>query len=115
MICSFPQVYLSVYLQRHPLEEEAVVISMGAQSFTVNVPKLGLTSRLFLDKIPNVNATYNEVEGVLELHSASTANHNWTTASIKILSKIVVRCTVADKTGPIETHLDFIRPVASST
>lgn len=103
--------YLAVYLQRNPLEEEAVVISMGAQSFTVNVPKLGITSRIFLDKVPDVNATYNEDEGLLQLHSASTVTHDWTIANIKILSIIAVRCTVSDKAGPIEVHLDFIRPI----
>lgn len=104
--------YLAVYVQANPLNaEEAVVISMGEQSFTVNIPRLGVTDRLYLDKIPDVHATYNEGEGVLHLEAASTVTHDWTYASIKIFSKIVVRCAVVAKGGPIGIQLEFVRPL----
>lgn len=100
-----------MYVQSNPLEsEEAVVISIGEQSFTVQVPRLGVTSRLYLDKIPDISATFNEVEESLELQAASTITHSWTSATIKLLSKVVVRCVVADKAGPIEVQVQFVRP-----
>lgn len=91
-----------------------MVISLGEQSFTVNVPKLGLTCRIYVDKIPDVNATYDEMEEVLLLQAASTVTHTWTTARIIILSKILVRCTVAEKAGPIDIQVEFMRPVNCS-
>lgn len=105
------QVYLAIYLQSNPLEEKAVVMSMGEKAFTVHVPRLGITSRIYLDKIPDVVAAFNEVEGMLELRAASTATHAWTSATLKILSKVLVRCVVAAKAGPIETLLEFVRPM----
>lgn len=107
------QVYLGVYLQSNPLVEEAIVFSMGEKSFTVHVPRLGLTSRLYLDKILDVTSTFDKEEGVIKLHASSNATHGWTSATIKILSKILVRCTVSPKGGPIETQLEFLRPILS--
>lgn len=104
------QVYLAVHVASNPLEEEAVVISVGEQSFTVNIPRLGVTSRLFLDKIPDIAATYDELEGTIHLTASSTVTHQWTDAKIKIFAKVQVLCTVAEKTGPIEILLQFLRP-----
>ncbi|CBN76656.1 conserved unknown protein [Ectocarpus siliculosus] len=104
------EVYLAVHVASNPLEEEAVVISVGEQSFTVNIPRLGVTSRLFLDKIPDIAATYDELEGTIHLTASSTVTHQWTDAKIKIFAKVQVLCTVAEKTGPIEILLQFLRP-----
>lgn len=94
----------------NPLEEEAVVISIGEQSFTVNVPRLAVTSRIYLDHIPDIAATFNDVENTLTLTSSSTVTHEWTQATIKVLAKVQVRCTVSDKAGPIQIELEFLRP-----
>lgn len=99
-----------MYLLSNPLREEAVVISIGEKSFTVHVPRVGITSRLYLDKIPDIAATFNEAEGVLDLQATSTVTHDWTFAAIRILSKIVVRCMVVAKGGPIDIQLAFLRP-----
>lgn len=104
------QVYLAVHVASNPLEEEAVVTSIGEQSFTVNVPRLGVTSRMFIDRIPDVVATFNDVEKTLRLKASSTVTHEWSEAIIKLLAKVLVRCTVAKKTGPIEIELEFLRP-----
>lgn len=87
-----------------------MVISIGEQSFTVNIPRLGVTSRMYIDRIPDVVATFNGVENTLHLTASSTVTHEWTTATIKIFAKVLVRCTVAKKTGPIEISLEFLRP-----
>ncbi|CAM9097036.1 unnamed protein product [Ectocarpus fasciculatus] len=104
------EVYLAVHVASNPLEEEAVVTSVGEQSFTVNIPRLGVTSRLYLDKIPDIAATYDELEGTIHLTSSSTVTHQWADATIKIFAKVRVLCTVAEKTGPIEILLEFLRP-----
>ncbi len=104
------QVYLAVHVTSNPLEEEAVVISIGEQSFTVNVPRLGVTSRMFIDRIPDVVATFNDVDTTLHLKASSTVTHEWNEATIKVLAKVLVRCTAAKKTGPIEIELEFLRP-----
>ena len=106
------QVYLGVYLRSNPLDEEAVVTSMGEKSFTVHVPRLGRTSRLYLDKILNATATYDKAEKAIKLQASSTVT-GWTLATINILSKILVRCSLAAKAGPVEIQLDFIRPILS--
>lgn len=87
-----------------------MVISIGKQSFTVNVPRLGVTSRMFIDRIPDVVATFNDVENTLHLKASSTVTHEWTEATMNVFAKVLVRCTVAKKTGPIEIELEFLRP-----
>lgn len=104
------QVYLAVHLAFNPLEEEAVVISIGEQSFTVNVPRLAVTSRIYLDHIPDMAAIFNDVENTLNLTASSTVTHEWTEATIKVFAKVQVRCTVSDKAGPIQIEVDFLRP-----
>lgn len=104
------QVYLAVHVASNPLEEEAVVISVGEQSFTVNVPRLGVTSRIFTDKIPDIAATFDEAEKIIRLQASSTTTHSWTDASIKVFAKVQVLCTVAESTGPIQIELKFLRP-----
>lgn len=104
------QVYLAVYIAANPLEEEAVVTSIGEKSFTVNIPRLGMTSRMYLDKIPDIAATFDDVEKILHLTASSTVTHKWTEATVKIFARVLVRCTVASKAGPIEIELEFLRP-----
>lgn len=99
-----------MHVASNPLEEEAVVISVGEQSFTVNVPRLAVTSRIYLDKIPDIAATFNDVEKTLNLTASSTVTHVWTEATIKVFAKVQVRCAVSDKAGPIQTELEFLRP-----
>lgn len=108
------QVYLAVHLLTNTVEETALVISMGERSFTVNVPRLGITERLFLDKMPDIVGELDEAEGCLYLKSTSSAQHTWTIVGLKILSKIIVRCTVAAKEGPVQVRLEFVRPYMDS-
>ena len=96
-------------MKSNALEVEAVVVSLGKNCFTVNVPHLGLTERIYLDKIPDTTSTFHEAERSLVLQATSTAN-GWTTAIIRVLSKVVVRCMAAATTGPIQLHLEFLRP-----
>lgn len=99
-----------MHVASNPLEEEAVVISVGEQSFTVNVPRLAVTSRIYLDHIPNIVATFNDMENTLNLTASSSITHEWTQATIKVFAKVQVRCTVSDKAGPIQIELEFLRP-----
>lgn len=99
-----------MHVASNPLEEEAVVISIGALSFTVNVPRLAVTSRIYLDHIPDIATTFNEVENTLNLTASSSVTHDWSEATIKVFAKVQVRCTVSDKAGPIQIELEFLRP-----
>lgn len=106
--------YLAVYLRRNPLEAEAVVVSLGLQAFTVNVPILGISSTVYLDKIPDIEVTHNDEPGsALHLQATSTVTHDWTSTTIELLSRVVVRCAVADGSGPISVQAYFLRPVAT--
>lgn len=87
-----------------------MVISIGEKSFTVNVPRLGITTHIFLDKIPDTVSTFDEAERTLVLQATSTVTHTWVSATIKIMSKIFVRCAAAAKPGPVEIQLEFLRP-----
>lgn len=86
-----------------------MVMSMGSKSFTVHIPRLGITSRIFLDKIPDTTAQFDTEEEVLSLKSTS-ARHSWTTLQLRVFSRILVRCVTAPADGPIEIQLEFIRP-----
>lgn len=99
-----------MHVASNPLVEEAVVMSIGEKSFTVNVPRLGVTSRIYLDKIPDIAATFDDVNNTLHLTASSTVTHEWTEATIKVFAKVHVRCTVSDKEGPIRIELEFLRP-----
>lgn len=99
-----------MHVASNPLEEEAVVISVGEQSFTVNVPRLAVTSRIYLDQILNIAATFDDVEKTLRLTASSTVTHDWTEATIKVFAKVQVRCTVSNRAGPIQIELEFLRP-----
>lgn len=87
-----------------------MVISTSEKSFTVNVPRLGVTSRVYLDKIPDIATTFDEVERTLHLTASSRVTHQWAKATIKIFTRVHVRCSVADKAGPIQIELEFLRP-----
>lgn len=100
-----------MHVASNPLEEEAVVISVGEQSFTVNVPRLAVTSRIYLDKIQDIAATFDDMEKTLHLTASSTVTHEWTEATIKVFAKVQVRCTVSNKSGPIQIELEFVRPM----
>lgn len=104
------EVYLAVHVQSNPLEVEAVVVSLGRNCFTVNVPHLGLTERIYLDKILDATSTFDETEKSLFLQAKSTTANGWTTATIKVMSKVVVRCMAAEKKGPIQLLLQFLWP-----
>lgn len=97
-------------MQSNTLVEEAVVVSVGERFFNVNVPRLGVTDGIFLDKIPDIVATFNQAKRTLNLQATSTVTHQWTTATIRILVKLVVR-VVATNGVPIESKLEFLRPV----
>lgn len=101
-----------MYLRSNPLEAEAVVVSLGSRAFTVNVPLLGISSTVYLDKIPDIKVMHDELGSPLHLQATSTVTHDWTTTTIELLSKVIVRCAVADGSGPINVQVYFVRPVA---
>jgi DIS3-like exonuclease 2 len=57
--------FLAVYLMSHACEEVATVIGMGASSFTVLVPRLGIESRIFTNDMKEVSTHYDEVNNSL--------------------------------------------------
>ena len=44
-------VYLCVYLKTSPVETEAIVVGVGARSFTLFSPSLGIEQRMYLDDL----------------------------------------------------------------
>lgn len=86
-------------------------MSIGEMSLTVHVPRLGVTSRIYLHKIPDIALTFNRTERTIDLQATSTiTHHELTSATIAFLTKLVVRCVVADKVGSIEISLEVVRP-----
>lgn len=92
------------------MEVEAVVVSVGKNAFTVNVPQLGLTDRLYLDKIPGTTSTFDEMGNTILLQATSPTANGWTTATLGFLSKVVVGCFASPKAGPVVIQLQFLWP-----
>lgn len=86
------------------------MFSIGMKRFNVYAPRLGVTDVIFLDKIPDIVATFNQVDCTLDLQATSAVTHQWTTTTIRRLVKVVVR-VVATNTVPINNKLEFLRPV----
>ena len=67
------RVFLTVYLQSHPMYVEAVVIGVGPKSFTVLIPSLSIEERIFIDKMPGVTANFDSTTETLVLTRAESS------------------------------------------
>lgn len=107
------QVYLAVYLRAHEadaVKEVGVVSSMGDKSFTIHVPRLGITHRMYLDKIADVTSTFDREEEVLHIQSTPAARYAWKDMKLEVFSKVMVKCKGEVERGPIEVVLELIGP-----
>jgi hypothetical protein len=59
------RVFLTVYLRDKPTYVDAVVIGLGAKSFSVLIPRWGEECRMFVDEMEGVEATYDEAVGTV--------------------------------------------------
>ena len=111
------RVFLAVYLssRTEPTIEDAIVIDIGAKSFTVLLLNYGFDVRLFVNNMPNVEATYEEKKNTLLLmNGAKTApgkvavegTLQFGYIEIVMLKRLKIMLT-AKKTAPIdvEAHL----------
>ena len=123
-------VYLCVFLRNAgPLEADAVVIGVGAKSFTIFVPELGLEGRVFVDQMgaaggQQVAGAFDEASEVLTLTrppsaagggevGAGAAGGGWTELQLEIFAmvRVAVRCRPKP---PLDLDFDVVHLAAPS-
>jgi hypothetical protein len=96
---------------------EGIVSGIGEKSFTVLVIDYSFESRLFIDKMHNVESTYDEKEKTLVLrHRPHTAEskgcyHEFSEMTVSLMSRVWVRLS-ADMTPPITVKVDLVSRIA---
>lgn len=109
-------VFLALYLRRNPLKSQmGVVLSVGQKTFTVFVPRLGISTILFLDEhtewLKYQPMDENNVMG-RRIKLERVARHDgesWKEITIKNFAKIRVKCKCQDK-PPISVKLELEGP-----
>lgn len=110
-------VYLSIFLVNNPIITEGIVSGIGEKSFTVLVLDYSFESRIFIDKMHNVDSTFDEKEKTLVLrhrpHNAESKGcfHEFSELTISLMSRVQVRLT-ADMKPPISTKVDLVNGMA---
>jgi exoribonuclease R len=110
-------VYLSIFLVNNATMAEGIVSGIGEKSFTVLVIDYSFESRLFIDKMHNVESTYDEKEKTLVLrHRPHTAEskgcyHEFSEMTVSLMSRVWVRLS-ADMTPPITVKVDLVSRIA---
>lgn len=108
-------VFLAVYLHHRPEVTEGVVIGIGEKSFTVLVSKYSFEERVFIDKMDDVEAQYNEQDKRLTLYRGTSKRHDnciheFSLLHISLLTKVRIRLSANTK-PPISVRVEFIGPV----
>ena len=107
------RVFLSIYLKTNPIPSAfAVVTSVGTKTFTVFVPSLGLSTKIFLDDhSEKYNVTVNEGSNGCNsiILNPKVGVDGPSRLDIKIFSKIAVSCSCKD-TAPIDVLLRIVGP-----
>jgi DIS3-like exonuclease 2 len=103
------RVFLALYLKRSPLREAlGVVLSVGEKTFTVFVPSLGVSSKLFLDEHKEkIKAeAVKDVRGqrIIRMEHKSKKKDDWKTLDIKVFTKIQVSVICKEK-PPIDVKI----------
>jgi exoribonuclease R len=96
------EVFLALYLRRHPIKSKlGVVLSVGEKTFTVFVPSLGVSAKLFLEEHQDwVKASPFVLKNDRRIKLERTSRHNgetWSEIVIKFFTKLRVTCICDDK------------------
>eukprot|EP01041_Mallomonas_annulata_P000500 gene500-948_t len=78
------EIFFTVYLMTNPMDVPAVVIGIGAKSFTVLVPQYGTQARLFVDEMVDISCSYDERHKVMTLIRIAGYSRNNARKSDKI-------------------------------
>ena len=120
------RVFLSLYLKKKPVSSVlGVCLGVGEKTFTIFIPSLGMSTRVFLQEhedIFNINAFVdsngkrrivvrpktNVVPG-MQLDDASVTSHSWATLEISVFAKLEVACTCKEQ-PPIDVRVMVVGP-----
>lgn len=118
------RVFLSLYLKKNPIESAlGVCLGIGEKTFTVFVPSLGLSTRVFLDEHVDVfDMNVVEDDGgrrklvirpksnvVPGMDVEESDRLTWKSMSVSIFTKLTVACYCKDRT-PIDVMVKVIGP-----
>jgi DIS3-like exonuclease 2 len=104
------RVFLSLFLKAQPIKSTlGVVVSVGEKAFTVFVPDLGVTTKVYLDEhrdIYDVHVQQNE-KGQRRMFLVPINGHTGPKLDIKLFQKITVSCHCKEK-PPIDVSLKIV-------
>ena len=104
------RVFLSIFLKKQPIAKAlGVVLSIGEKSFTVFVPILGLSQKLFLDDHEHLEASTVIQNKKLKILNKDSKSFGWITMNVKLFSKIKVSCRCKLR-PPIDVCLRLVGP-----
>ena len=117
------RVFLALFLKKHPLKSAlGVVLSVGETTFTIYVPSIGVSAKLFLDEHkemvtfePYVSKTGKVEGGEKRLRLTRIGKHdNWSQIDIKVFCKLSVNVSCKEK-PPIDVKLTLEGPWPDET
>jgi exoribonuclease R len=95
------RVFLSIYLKNRPLRKTlGVVISVGEKTFTVYIPELGCSGKLFLDEHKQMveSAPFEARNGTRQIKLTSKRSaSSWREITIKVFTKLKVSVVCKEK------------------
>jgi DIS3-like exonuclease 2 len=104
------RVFLSLFLKANPIRSTlGVVVSIGEKAFTVFVPKLGITTMVFLDEHKDrYNASIQKNDkGQRKMTLLPIKENTGKRVDIKLFTKIAVSCICKEK-PPIDVSLRVV-------
>ncbi|KAL7522669.1 hypothetical protein ACHAWX_007355 [Stephanocyclus meneghinianus] len=121
------RVFLSLFLKKNPISSVlGVCLGIGEKTFTIFVPSLGLSTRVFLEEhrdIFDMN-TFEDCGGKRKLIIRPKSNlvpgmeakdgenrrvHSWTSLNVSVFTKLNVACFCKEKT-PIDVKVMVVGP-----
>jgi DIS3-like exonuclease 2 len=120
------RVFLSLFLKKNPITSVlGVCLGIGEKTFTVFVPSLGLSTRVFLDEHKDVfdmntieddgrrklviRPKSNVVPGMQPDDAETSPVHSWKSLNVSIFTKLTVACYCKERT-PIDVKVMVVGP-----
>jgi DIS3-like exonuclease 2 len=106
------RVFLALYLRRKPMKGQlGVVLSVGEKTFSVFVPELGCSVKLFLDEHKDMLTfeSYSAKNGERRIRLQRKGSGGWSSIDIKVFTKLSVTCLCKEK-PPIDVRLKLEGP-----
>ena len=120
------RVFLSLFLKKYPITSVlGVCLGIGEKTFTVFVPSLGLSTRVFLDEHKDVfdmntieddgrrklviRPKSNVVPGMQPDDAETSPVHSWKSLNVSIFTKLTVACYCKERT-PIDVKVMVVGP-----